>query len=80
MTKEITVYLHSISHRHGTDIFASRTKDQRLHKLAEYCRHWWTEWENLPPNPPKSDQECVDLYFGEGGAYEEYYEFGTDSI
>ena len=80
MAKKILVYIHSVSHRHGTDMWASRTARERRRKLARYCRDWWGEWENLPPKPPKGDKACIDLYFGEGGAHEEYYEFATDYI
>lgn len=68
MEAELKVYLASISHPNGVNLYAGATKTELLANLAVYVRDQPADdWPGgKKPTVDLSDEELVDLYFGEG--------------
>ena len=55
------VHLAIVSHKFGTNQYASLTKEGLLKQIAEYCTDWWAEFST--EECPKNDADIVDQYF-----------------
>lgn len=58
------IFVVSVTHRHGTDLFAATTREGALGALANYVRDSW-EGEHTPGSPQDhaDDDSLVDAYF-----------------
>ena len=75
------LYTATIEHKHGTNTYASLTEEGIRKEVADYCREWWTDFENLPEEAPKDDQEVIDLYFdGENAGCWESLTYGETAL
>jgi hypothetical protein len=71
------VHVGRISHRHGDNFYASRTRESLIKQIAGYCRDWWAEF--CTEECPADDQEVIDQYFGEAEGVE-YYEISETEL
>lgn len=76
-----TVYVLSISHRHGTDVMTFRDEESAWHWLATYCSDWWHEVQKPGEDDPEPTDESklIEEYFRrqEGN---EYYDLGQSVL
>lgn len=78
------IYLATISHKHGTNMYAGGTKEELLHKLAGYCRdqpltHWCGSAQVSEERlNAMTDLEVVEAYFQDHPS--EYVEEDCDEI
>jgi len=72
--RKITVYVATISHRHGDNVYVSRTEEGLNKQVANFCREWWHEIDDAV-TIPKDDNEVIELYFSE--EYKGYLESVT---
>ncbi len=35
------VYIGIVEHRHGVNVYLSRTQEGMISKVADFCREWW---------------------------------------
>jgi len=56
------VFILSILHRHGQDLYASRTYEGAHAALANYCRENWCDQCIVEDMPPE-DSELIEAYF-----------------
>lgn len=55
------VHLAIVSHRFGTNQYASITRAGLVKQIAEYCTDWWAEFSS--DECPKNDEDIVQEYF-----------------
>jgi hypothetical protein len=58
------VWVASVDHKHGTNLYAAATQPGIWALLADYCREWWDK--DGPKEPlavTLSDQKTVEAYF-----------------
>ncbi len=65
-----TVWVLTVDHRHGQDMWVHETEAGAKGSLAGYVREWWSEltgrWdarEDLPAEAPDDDDEAIATYF-----------------
>jgi hypothetical protein len=65
MEAELKVYMASVTHPKGVNLYVGGSKTELLSKLAEYIReHPPEDWPSgSAPTVELSDEETVDLYF-----------------
>ncbi len=77
-----TIHIITLVHRHGEDVFASRTVEDVRSQLAQYCCEYWNEarqWDSdLPEDPPNADEEVITAYFD--SVSDEYFNEHTVTI
>ncbi len=56
-----TVYVATITHGNGTNVYIHATPQGRARAIAEFCRNWWDEW--CDGDPPDDDVACYKEYF-----------------
>jgi len=66
------VFVLTLHHKHGEDIYIRRSLESAQAALLEYVDQWW-EHEMGAKRFPKNPQKAIDVYFEEMGD-EEYYE------
>ena len=66
------IFVATISHRHGFNVYAATTHDSALGLVADYCREWWPDID-AKGSPPADDNEAVNRYF-DNTANEEYFD------
>lgn len=62
-----------VSHRHGRNVYAARTKRGLNRQLYEYVKESWSEIthiEGVPAEPPRKHLSAITMYFD--SAHEEY--------
>lgn len=75
------LYTAIVEHKHGTNTYASLSEEGIRKEVADYCRDWWTDFENLPEEVPENDQEVIDLYFdGENAGCWESLTYGETAL
>jgi hypothetical protein len=68
---EPTLYVLTISHRHGDDISVHGSQAEATGTLAEFARYWWEEitagtgraCPGVTAPPPEDDEEAIRIYF-----------------
>lgn len=66
MTRETeTIYVVVYEHKHGSDIFARRSRTEAENLRNELAADWWDE--EMPEGEPKPEDpyELADIYFDE---------------
>lgn len=64
-----TIFVLTISHRHGGDIYVHQTREGAERNLEGYCRMWWEEaaWndedDGEDPAEPEDPTELITRYF-----------------
>lgn len=58
----ITVYVLTIDHKHGTNTYAHRTAEGAHQSLMDYIAEWWGDCGFDGP-VPEDDAEAIALYF-----------------
>jgi hypothetical protein len=56
------IFCAVVAHRHGTDVFVSKTEAGLYRDLAAWCRNWWDETA-YDTDAPRDNEECVQRYF-----------------
>ena len=76
------VFTAIISHRHGYEVFVSLTEEGLRKQVFDYVSQWWGEWEELPEDIPKENNEAIDLYFEVQNEYYgcEWLEYSTTTL
>lgn len=65
------VWVATVTHGDGTNIYLSKTDAGLRKQIANYCREWWPT-EDLPP---VDDQQVMNLYFdGDNDEFVEGFE------
>jgi len=72
------IYVATVTHKHGTDVFCGLSEAEQFAKLAAWCRAWWDETERPSP-PPDDDNLCIDEYF-EALDGLEYADYSEDTV
>jgi hypothetical protein len=67
---DVTVWVLSIDHRHGTNVYVHETEPGAKDSLVDYVRENWEDevgrgFSELDAEPPADDQEAIDAYFDE---------------
>ena len=58
------VYVATIEHEHGTNVYVGATYRAALHCVAAFCRDWWSEvGKTDAPPPDMDDSRIVATYF-----------------
>jgi hypothetical protein len=61
------VWVATVHHKHGSNVYTAATEQMLMRELAEYCRESWKDAvgcdETVPSEPPEGDQAAIDLYF-----------------
>lgn len=78
MSEPETVHLTVVHHKHGINSYVNRTQEGADQTLADYCREWWNQWFDDGDLPPKSNEEVIEKYFGEDGAFD--YEYADRDV
>lgn len=73
----IKVYLHAITYDGLVSMYVSLTEDERLRKVAQYCRDTWTDVFLTRVPIPDNPQELVATFFNAPGNKEALH-FDTD--
>lgn len=67
-TNKVPVYIARVVHKHGSDIYAAFSAEDRDRQLSIYCKENWSEIvdeDSVPENfAGMSDREITSLYFG----------------
>lgn len=71
MSDELTVYILSIDHKHGTNTYSHRTAEGAHRSLVSYVTEFWDTWVNAPM--PADDDEMIELYFDQASGEESYW-------
>ncbi|MGQ7794497.1 hypothetical protein ACUN0C_18995 [Faunimonas sp. B44] len=56
------IWVASITHNYGTDLYAARTKKGILRQIHAYVEEWW-EHEGLEGPMPDDEEEAISEYF-----------------
>jgi hypothetical protein len=74
------IHIATVSHRHGTNIYAAKSEAGAYRQLAEYCREWWAE-TGIKEQPGEDDGAVISAYFeSDGIGGEEFYEMGEAEL
>jgi len=57
-----TVWVLTITYKHGTDSTVHRTEEGALNELDQYCQLYWSDFCNEEPIPDTQEERC-HLYF-----------------
>lgn len=58
------IWIASVSHRHGGNVYAATTRALLEREVARYCREWWKEIGDDPaPSPDMTDDQIISTYF-----------------
>ncbi len=79
------IFLAAITHKHGRPMYAGRTQEELLAKIADYCRQCWDELSDEAcaevEDRTLTDQETIDFYFSpENVGDHEYVEMSEDDL
>ena len=68
---ENKIVIAVITHKHGTNVYASKTIENVKKQVVEYCKEWWDDevgdQEEDFPIPEKAD-DIINEYFKEENA------------
>ncbi|MGQ7794447.1 hypothetical protein ACUN0C_18735 [Faunimonas sp. B44] len=56
------IWVASITHSYGTDLYAARTKKGLLRQIHAYVEEWWED-EGLGTEMPHDTEEAISEYF-----------------
>lgn len=58
------IQVATISHRHGVNGYASKTKKGIEKQVADYCREYWADaFPGEDPPADMKDSDAIDAYF-----------------
>ena len=57
------IWIAVISHRHGINTYAARTRAKLRKQLYAYVREWWASEIPDEPMPQFDKQDAIDQYF-----------------
>jgi hypothetical protein len=57
------IFVATVSHRHGINAYAAKTRAGIQKQLADYCREWWDEAGLDPVAEGTADSDIIDAYF-----------------
>ena len=60
----MTVYVTTITHKYGTNLYVNRTRKGATKAAADYCRTYWPSMRDDAP-PPEDDAAVIKKYFDE---------------
>ena len=69
-TQKQTLFITTISHRHGTNVYANTTEAGAYNTIDQYVQEWWIEDKHNNPLPPEMFDR-IQQYFET--ADDEYY-------
>ena len=73
-----SIQIATINHEYGTNVYASKTREELNKQIADFCREWWNESVD-DSEPPESDEEVIDIYFkDENAGWKEGVEYFED--
>lgn len=75
------IFVATITHKHGTNVYTSETSEGIHKQIADYCREWWEE--TVMGKIPSDDSKITDVYFAyhaEEYDTDEYYEVETVTL
>ena len=78
MARRQVIHIAVVSHRHGVNLYASKTEKGLEQKLYEYVCEWWSQSDRLPEEPPKDHTKAIQMYFED--LDHEWCDCGTDSL
>lgn len=64
------IHVALIEHKHGMNIYASKSPDGLRGQIYEYVSEWWDDICSEPLKMEMDAQEAIDKYFSEAGEYE----------
>ncbi len=78
--KKLPIFTATVDHRHGTNAYAATSPDDLQAQLAEFCREFWSEIEEMVDEDldTLTDAEIVSTYFDAHST--EFYDTGETSI
>lgn len=71
------IWVGTISHEYGSNMYASRTQAGLLAQVADFCRSYWAEHGDETP-PTSDDMLCIDTYFEDN--QDESLDYGETEI
>lgn len=77
------VHVGSVFHKHGTNIYVSRTFAGLQKQIAGFCLEWWSDAElpeaedGTPKSEGMSDEQIIGAYFDVMGERDESYDVST---
>ncbi|AXK44069.1 hypothetical protein [Erythrobacter aureus] len=79
-TKKLRLFTACVDHRHGTNAYAATSPAELQAQLAEFCREFWSEVEEMVEEDVDTltDAEIVSTYFDAHST--EFYDTGETSI
>jgi len=69
--QSMAVYVLSITHKHGTNVYAFSSYEKAYQGLSQYVEAWWGNYADS--DMPSGAEEKINQYFDESMAYDEWW-------